>query len=149
MKVILLKDVKNLGKQGDVKEVKNGYARNFLIPQGLAKAATKSALKQHENELKFREEKGMQELKEVEKLAEQLEGHEVMIKEKANEEGKLYAAVDEEKIKEVLGNENTTIKAEWVKLDKKIKETGEYEVKLEFDHGIEANIKVIIEKKEE
>ncbi len=102
MRVILLKDVENLGKKFDVKEVKNGYARNFLIPKGLAKAATKQALKWIETQKEIKTTKDEEELKKIQADASTIDGLEVIIPVKIGEKDQLFENINSQKISEKL-----------------------------------------------
>jgi len=144
MKVILMADVKTLGRRGEVVEVSDGYARNFLYPQNLAVQATADALrrlKEQEAAAERRVKKGM---KEAAKLAGALEGFELVLKEKVSESGKLYAAVTAKAIAKALKKAKFDIEDDMVELDP-IKETGEREVTVNLPHGFEATIRVRIE----
>jgi len=145
MKIILLEDVKNLGKKGEIKEVADGYAKNFLFPRNLAVLATSQKIKEVEEKQKAQEKKAEAELKTFQKLAEKLDGYELEIKAKATKEGKLFGSLDKEKIAKLLQKNNFSIEPSQIKLEKPIKEIGEYEVFLEFPHGLEAKIRVIVQ----
>jgi len=136
MEVILLKDVKNLGKKGDSKEVADGFARNFLFPQKMAELATKEA--KQKNQLEKEREVQVQEeaLKKIQGLAEKLAGSEIIIKAKAKE-GKLFGAVSKKKIIKELEKAITAKET--------IKEVGDYEIKVELGHGIETILNLKIE----
>jgi len=144
MKIILLKDVEKLGKKGEVKNVADGYARNFLIPNKLAALATKSELAKLEKQKKIETEKAEEELKLYQKIASQIDGLEIEILVKVSEEDKLFGAVTTSQIAEKLKEKNFEIKKEQIKLEEPIKEIGEYEVTVEFPHNLETKIKVII-----
>lgn len=144
MKIILLKDVEKLGKKGEVKNVADGYARNFLIPNKLAALATKSELAKLEEQKKIETEKAEEELKFYQEIANQIDGLEMEIPVKVSEEGKLFGAVTASQIAEKLKEKNFEIKKEQIKLESPIKEIGEYEAIVEFPHNLETKIKVII-----
>ena len=144
MKIILLKDVEKLGKKGEVKNVADGYARNFLIPNKLAALATKSELAKLEEQKKIETEKAEEELKLYQKIASQIDGLEIEIPVKINEEGNLFGTITASQIAEKLKEKNSEIKKEQIKLEEPIKEIGEYEVIVEFPHNLETKIKVII-----
>ena len=144
MKVILLKDVEKLGKKGEVKNVADGYARNFLIPNKMAVLATKSELIKLEEEKKIETEKAEEELKLYQEIANQIDGLELEIPAKVIEEGKLFGAITTAKIVEVLKEKNFEIKKEQIKLEEPIKEIGEYEAIVEFPHNLETKIKIIV-----
>ena len=109
MKVILLQDVENLGKKHEVKEVKPGYARNFLFPKNLAKPATKEALKQLEAQKETEIEKQEQALKEIQEKASSIDGQEIIIAVKVGEEDQLFESITSQKIFEKL---NTVVNYE-------------------------------------
>lgn len=144
MKVILLKNVNGLGKIGEVKEVAPGYARNFLIPQGLAEAATEQAVAQIEQMKEAARRKVEFELKTFQELAEKLEGVEIVIKAKAEEGGKLYGSVSEEQIVSKLKEKGFDIKKKQIVLEKPIKDLGGHEVLVQLNHGLEAKIYVMV-----
>lgn len=144
MRVILLKDVEKLGKQYEVKEVADGYARNFLFPKGLAEPATESALKDLEIKKAALELVAEADLKKTEEIVAALDGQEIEIVAKIGEDGKLFGSITPLKIIKVLEAKGFEVKKNQVKLDKPIKEAGEYDVSLELPHGLEAKIKVIV-----
>lgn len=144
MKVILLKDVEELGKKGDVKNVADGYARNFLFAKNLAKPATKQALKELEAEKELEAQIAEQELKKIEEIVSRIDGLELEITEKMDETGKLYGAINEVKIAKIFKDKGLNIKKKQIKIPQPIKAVGEYPVIITFDHGLEAEIKIII-----
>jgi len=149
MKVILLRDVPNTGKKHDVKDVSPGFARNFLISKGLAIVADESSLKNLEAKKKADSEKAEQELKETEKIVSKLDGTEVEILVKAGKEGQLFESINKQKVSEHLKEMGFNVSKDQVDLKTPIKETGEFPIKLRFEHGLEAEVKIIISKKEE
>lgn len=144
MKVILLQDVENLGIKNDIKDVADGFARNFLFPKDLAKPATEAAIKQSEQEKEFMAKKAEEDLAATELVASQLDGQEIEILAKTEESGKLYGSITAAKIAKALKDKGFDIKSKQVKLAEPIKETGESEVIIEFSHGLEAKIKIIV-----
>ncbi len=144
MEVILLKDVKNLGKKGDSKEVADGFARNFLFPQKMAELATKEA--KQKNQLEKEREVQVQEeaLKKIQGLAEKLAGSEIIIKAKAKE-GKLFGAVSKKKIIKELEKMEVKVEEKAITAKETIKEVGDYEIKVELGHGIETILNLKIE----
>ena len=150
MKVILTKDVENLGKEGEVKEVADGFARNFLFIKDMAEPATDAAVQNAEVKKRKKAETAKVELEEAQKMAEQLEGRELYIKVK-EEEGKLFGSVNEKTIAKTFKDEGLSINPDNIKLTEPIKEMGEYDAQISLDHGLEANIRIILvgeEKKE-
>ena len=139
MKIILKKEVINLGEAGDIVEVKTGYALNYLVPQGFATVATASALKQHEETLRQRAHKEAKLVADAEAAAAKLSAQEVKLTAKVGENGKLYGAVTAAMVAEALGvdKKNVTVP--------EIKETGEFEAKVKCYKGVFATVKVLVE----
>ena len=146
MRVIFLKDIENVGKKYEVKEVKNGYARNFLIPQGLAELATEEALKKLELLKEREEEEAEEKLKSVQALATSIDGQEVTIAVKVGEEDQFFESVTSQKIYEKLKKSGFDIKKRQIELAEPIKSLGEFPVKIKFEHNLEAEITVTIVK---
>ncbi len=145
MKVILLEDVKTLGKKGDVAEASEGYARNFLFPQHLALEASPKTLADLEAKKKSGEKKEKKAEKEERKLATSLDGVEVIIEAKADS-GKLYAAIGPKDVAKALKVEGFSVAPDLITFAPQ-KETGTYEANVEFESGFDATITVIIEEK--
>jgi len=144
MKVILLKDVKNLGRKNEIKNVSDGYARNLLFPRKLAIVATVAEIKKIEEgkeEERLRAEKDLEKNQDV---VAKMEGLEIEIAAKTDKEGGLYAALSPAQISKELQAKGFEIKKGQIKIDEPIKEIGEREVTIEFPHGLEAKIKIII-----
>jgi large subunit ribosomal protein L9 len=149
MKVILLKNVESLGKKNEMKEVSIGYARNFLLPNKLAVLATEENIAQWENQKKMEEEKAESELKETEQLVSKLDGREVVVGVKVGKEGQVFESITKQKIADKLKEMDFQIDKSQIILESPIKELGEFDVKLSFNHNLEAEIKVIVSEKEE
>ena len=147
MKVILLKDVKNLGKKGESREVANGFARNFLFPQNLAELATDMALQK--NKLAIEKQAQIQEeaLQKIQELAESLSGSEIVIQAK-DKKGKLFGAVSKKKILRELEKKGISVEEDAILMNEAIKEVGDYEIKVELGHGIETTFSLKIENEE-
>lgn len=144
MKVILLQDVKNLGKKWDIKEVSDGYARNFLLPEKLVEMATNSVLKKVDK-LKEKEVHLQKEgLEKTQELASVLQGKEIVISAK-EKEGKLFGSISAKDIVKVLKKDNILLPTSAIELESPIKEIGEYEIKIKLDHGIETQVSLVIE----
>jgi large subunit ribosomal protein L9 len=147
MKVLLIKDVKSLGKKGEIKEVKEGYGRNFLIAKGLAKLATKDVIKEWEKEQKKKAELEALEIAELKKEKEVLENLTINITKKLGSNGHLYGAVTKEDIAEAL-KEQTKIEIDKKQIDaKNIKSVGEHIVDVKLGHSIHAKLKINVEGK--
>lgn len=144
MRVILLHDVEKVGKKYDIKEVADGYARNFLISKGLAKPATKENLIWLEKQKEIEAKKIEKELKKAQEKASAIDGQEIIISVKVGEEGQLFESITSQKIYEKLKELGFEIKKNQINLPKPIKELGEFPVKIKFEHNLEAEIKVII-----
>jgi large subunit ribosomal protein L9 len=144
MRVILLQDVEKLGKKYDIKEVADGYARNFLIPKGLAKPATEEALKWLETQKEIEAKKAEEDLKKVQEIASAVDDQEIIIPVKVGEEGQLFESITAQKISEKLKELGFDIKKTQIALLEPIKELGEFPVKIKFEHNLEAEIKVIV-----
>jgi len=146
MKVLLIKDVRGLGKAGEIKEAKEGYARNFLIPKGFAKNATPEVLEEYK---KAQEEKALQEKKEIEefnKIKEILEKETITIVRKLGANGMLYGAVTKEDVKNALEEKNIHIDKKSIDM-KNLKSTGLFELDVKLGHGIHAKLKLNVEGK--
>jgi len=146
MKVILLKKIKEIGNIGDIKEVADGYALNFLIPQKIAEPAIAeniAKLKKHKEEaIKMAEEDLILAQKNVKKL----QGIVVELKGKCSVDGKLYSSITPSIIAEKLKEKGVSIKKKQINLIKPIKELGEHSVFIVLNHGLEAEITVIVHK---
>lgn len=148
MKIILLQDIDGLGKKYDVKTVKDGYAGNFLIPRGLVKPATKSALLELDT-LKQRElKKAEKQLVESQRWASELDGQEIEFLVKSGEDHQLFSAITSLKIAKKLREMGFNIKKTQIVLPKPIKELGEFPVKINLEHQLEAKITLIVEADE-
>lgn len=144
MRIILLQDIDKLGKKYEIKDVSDGYARNFLIPRGLAKPATEQAIKWAELQKEIMANRAEEELKQVQDLASQIDGLEITIPVKVGEEGQLFESVGEQRIVDKLKEAGFEIKKSQIMLAEPIKELGEFPVKIKFEHNLEVEIKVII-----
>lgn len=145
MKVILLSDVKDVGKKYDITEVKPGFARNFLFARGLGEAITKGTAKRVAELTKKREVEKSKQNELLEKAFSGLKNAVITLKRSANDEGHLYAGVGREEIAEELGKlVGATFTAEHITLEKPIKMVGEFIVPALLN-GKEAEFKVVVE----
>ena len=126
MKIILKKDVANLGDAGEIVEVKTGYARNYLVPQGFAVVGTASAIKQHEETIRQRAHKEAKNIAEAEAKAAQLSAAPVQVAVKVSENGKLYGSVTAAQVAAALADKGFEVDKKNVTVPE-IKELGEYE----------------------
>lgn len=144
MKVILLQDVEGLGKKYEVKEAKDGYARNFLLANQLAKPATKDALKWLDSQKEVIEKQAEEDLKKSQELASKLDGLELSIEVKVGNEGQMFESINASKILEKLKEMGFEVKKSQIKLENPIKELGEFSVSINLEHNLEPEIKVIV-----
>ena len=150
VQLVLIEDVSHLGKQGDLVEVKPGYARNYLLPNSLASVPTEHNLRLLEK-YKVRVQQAREaKVADLKVLAEQIQRVSVTLEANANEEGHLYGSVGAPEISKGLKAKNLHVEPEMVKLEGGvIKETGLYAVKLNLGHDIEAEVKVAVMKPQE
>lgn len=144
MKVILLQDIEGLGKKYEIKEVKNGHARNLLLPQKLVRPATREALKWLASQKEIIEKAAEEDLKKAQASASGIDGLELNIAVRVGEEGQLFESINSQKIAEKLKEMGFEVKKSQVALENPIKELGEFPVKINLDHNLEAEIKIII-----
>lgn len=146
MKVILLQEVKKLGDRGDVKEVSHGYARNYLIPKGLAAEATPKALKDLETQKKTLERKETEEKEKMAVLAEKLKGLQVTLKVRVGEGGKLFGSVTSKDIAQNLQEQGYNVDRRKIDLGESIRGLGSYTINLKLHPEILTEIEVIVEE---
>ncbi len=150
MKVLLLEDVENLGWLGDIIIVKDGYARNYLLPQGLADVPNEANVKALADEKAKRAEHRRLQLEQLETLAENVTGAEVVIAAKANELGHLFGSVTERDIAGNLRQQGFTIQDAMVKLPAgHLKELGTYDLTLKIAGELTAPIRVVVVSQDE
>lgn len=146
MKVLLKQDVRKIGKKGEVLDVKEGYARNFLIPNGLAVEATGGTVKQVEEEKKSLDRKKAKEKEEAEVLAVKLKGLTITLRHKAGEEGRLFGSITSAEIAEAVKQKGFEIDKKRIALDDPIRLVGEYSVKIKLHHEVTAELPVNVLK---
>lgn len=148
MKVILLKNVPGTGKKGEIKNVSDGYARNFLFKKGVAQPATAGLVQKiHASETK-QAKKQEKELKTKQKDASRLDGAEISFEEKTSAAGSLYAAISSAKIaRELKKRYGVDVQAKHIQIPDPIKEVGEYTITVQLKHGLEAECSVIVSQK--
>jgi large subunit ribosomal protein L9 len=149
MKVLLIKDVKKIGWLGDVIEATEGYARNYLFPQGLAVEPTKGNLRAIMKKKAESSASREMERKRLEVVAKAVEGAEVVLSAKANEVGHLFGSISESDIASNLRSQGFEIADDVVDLGAHIKQTGTMKVSLLFDKDLTATIKVIVVAEQE
>jgi large subunit ribosomal protein L9 len=144
MEIILKREILGLGEEGDIKNVKPGYARNYLIPKQFAVLKTDKNIAELEK-VKDEIEKRKEERRFQSKSAmEKLEGLEIVITEKASPEGKLYGSVSALEITKLLNEQGHDIDKRQIEIGQTIKQTGEYSVRIILHKEFESKIKVIV-----
>ena len=141
MEIILKQDIKNLGLKDDIVKVKNGYAANYLIPQGMAIMATPSAKKVHAENLRQRAHKGAKLVADAEALAAKLEGLTVKVPAKVSSNGKVFGSVGNIQVAEALAAMGYEIDRKNIDMDA-IKEVGVYDVAVKCYRNVKATLKV-------
>lgn len=144
MKVILKSDVKKLGKSGDVINVKDGYATNFLIPNKLAVLADPSGLKNLENVKSSKAASDAIELQKVQDMITELDKADILVPIKIGKDGAIFSGVNAIRIAAVLKGMGHDVDKKSVHIDKPIKELGEHDVLLKFPHNLETTIRINI-----
>lgn len=139
MKIILLQDVKSLGKKGDVKEVADGYAQNFLLPKKIAEIATENVVRIFQSQREKEQKNKIAEKEQMKKIIDTLKSKKISISAK-EKGGKLFGSVTAKNIAEVLEKEGLNISESSIIIKKAIKKTGEYEIEIKLMEGIETKI---------
>lgn len=143
MKVILLQNVPGVGRIDEMKDVADGYARNFLFPHHLAVPASAKAASDLEQKHRRAAREAEADLREQQKLAEKLEGFEIEVRERASTSGVLYAAVTAQTVARALQRQGFAVEPNKLSM-KPFKEAGSHPVTIKFRHGLEAEIIVLI-----
>ncbi|MBS4022060.1 MAG: 50S ribosomal protein L9 [Dethiobacter sp.] len=144
MKVILIQDVKALGKKGEIKEVAEGYARNFLIPRGLVIEATASNLNRRQAEGKKQDQQLARLQDEAQKLARKINGQSVEITARTGEGGRLFGSVTSSDIALALQKKNITVDKRKIELDEPIKSLGTHSVRIRLHQHVIASLEVVV-----
>ena len=142
MRVILKRDVKGLGREGDMKEVKDGYARNFLLPSGAAMVADRGAIANWERHRDKREERERNVRSDAEAAAERLRGLTLEVPVKAGERGRLFGAVTSHQIADLIHREGIELDRHALHLREPIKTLGEHRIDVRLMPGVEATVTV-------
>lgn len=148
MKIILEQDVSNLGKKGDLKDVAPGYARNHLIPRGLAVEATPQRMKEWERNSEAREAQNRQQEALARQQAEKLGQHELVFKMPAGEGGRLFGSVTPADIAGKLVESGFEIDKKKVELSEQIKSLGRFMADVRLYPGIKAEVPIVVEQEE-
>ena len=145
MKVLLIKDVKTLGKAGKIKEVADGYGKNFLIGKGLALQATNEVIAKHNAEQKKLALKEEEEIKSAKELAEKINATKLTIRHKVGANGQLIGSVTNKEISEELEKQfSIMVDKKSIVVDNKLKTIGIYEVSCKLGHSVNATLKIDI-----
>ena len=149
MKVILTKDIESLGNEGDVISVKPGFARNFLLPKGLAINFSSNQLTKIENQLKQQEHKIEREKESLSDILNQISGLEVSIKAKSEDNKRLFGSVTKADIEQLLLERSIQIDKKYIDLKSPLKTLGLHEVEVKFNSELSGSFQVNIEKEED
>jgi large subunit ribosomal protein L9 len=148
MKVILKRDIESLGKTGDVIRVAEGYARNYLIPKGLAVEASEKNIRTLEHEKREIAQRAGKERKQAEALLKAFDGVTCVVSRKVGSQDKLFGSVTTKDIEKALHEQGLDVERRSIILDEPIRGLGEYPVKIKLYPGITAEIKVSVVKEE-
>ncbi len=144
MKVLLCEDIRRLGWLGDVVDVTEGYARNYLLPQGLAKVATEGNIRAIAKAKAERAEERLKERKRLAAAAEAVNGAEAVLAAKANEHGVLFGSITDRMIAANLREQGFMVADEVVRLPEHIKQVGAHSVTLKFGDDVTATVNVVV-----
>ena len=148
MKVILLQDIKGSGKKGEIKDVAEGYARNFLLAKGLAKIATAQAVDATVGKKSRQEKKNKQIKKTHAKSVRKIDKQKIILVAGANEDGKLYAAISARDIVQAVETQlKATLTEQYIMIEKPIKEIGEHTIKVKLSADAVATLRITVSKK--
>jgi len=147
LKVILTKDVPKLGKSGEMKQVTDGYATNFLIPQGLAVSAAGGAYRAWQHDVASREEKRKKEREEAEIAATRIASTTLTMGVKVGDGGKLYGSITSKDIADALARRGIDIDRHKIDLDEPLKTLGTYKVAIKVFGGMTPEVTIIVEPK--
>ncbi|MDO5096602.1 MAG: 50S ribosomal protein L9 [Peptostreptococcaceae bacterium] len=150
MKVIFLKDVKGTAKKGELKEVSDGYARNFLFPKGIAKEANTANLNEHKQQEKGKEIKAQREEEEARELGKSMDGKRVEIFTKAGEGGRLFGAITSKDIADAVHKKlGIEVDKRKVLLSDPIKHIGSFDVEIKLHPKVSTKIAVDVKEKDQ
>ena len=144
MKVILLQDVKSLGKRGDIKEVADGYAQNFLFPKGLAQSATTANVNSVEHQKAVARNKELKALEDAERMAKQLKDKSFTVVAKSGEGGKLFGSVTNTDVAAAMEKDGFKVDKKKIEMPEAIKADGEYQAILKLHAKVQAKVTVVV-----
>ena len=142
MKIILNQTIDSLGSEGDILSVKDGFARNYLIPKGWAKQATKVNIAATEKEIDARQKKEAKTRDNLEALGKQLDKLSLKFELKAGEEGKLFGSVTSQMIVDSIAEKGYTVNKKEIEIEDTINHVGKYFVDVNLGHGFSGRIKI-------
>lgn len=148
MEVILREDVPNLGMVGDVVKVKPGYARNYLLPRGLAAVADRRNIHVLEHQKRLVADKRERDRRQAETVAEKVSRLRLTIRARAGEEGKLFGSVTNLDIERALADQGFAVERRRIRLEEPIKSVGEHVVPVHLGVGVDAQVTVVVEAEE-
>jgi len=148
MKIILKDTVENLGNRGSVVEVKDGFARNFLIPKGLAMKFTQGALKLLQQEHRMYEAKQVKEKEDAQEMAEKLSAVELVVQKRSGDQDLLYGSVTPTDIADLLEEKGFKIDKRKILLHEPIKRLGEFEIRIRLHQEVVPVVKLTVTKEE-
>ena len=149
MKIILKQSVETLGEAGDIVNVKPGYGRNYIIPQGIGVLATKSSIEATKNQLEQKAMKDAKSKNDLQIVADKLNNVKLSFSVKSGEDDKLFGSVTTQMISNELNNQGFTVDKKYIALEEPIKTLGNYFAKIDFGSDIEARIKLKVIPEEE
>ncbi|MGC8762869.1 MAG: 50S ribosomal protein L9 [Acidobacteriota bacterium] len=148
MKIILKEDVENLGKRGAVVTVKDGYARNYLLPKGMAMRFTPGAVKVLEQERRMYEARQLKAKEDAQAVAEKLEALELSVLKRAGDQDVLYGSVTPTDVADLLKEKGFTVDKRKIVLHEPIKKLGEYEIPIRLHPEVAPKVKLVVRKEE-
>ena len=148
VQLILQEQVEKLGAAGDLVNVKPGYARNFLIPQGKAMLATKSRVNELEHHKRVIADKQAKELKDVNAVAHKLKSMVIEASRRAGEDGKLFGSVTTQNVADLISEKGIEVDRRKIQLPEAIKEVGEHEIAIKLHAEVVATVKLVISVEE-
>ena len=149
MKVVLMQEVKGLGQPGQIKDVADGYARNYLLPQGLATIATPGAVKEVEQRQAAERKRQEKQDEEMRSVGKKLDGTTVKVRSKVGEGGKLYGSITTQDVAEALEKQaGQTVDKRKIEIEEPIRHVGEYKVPVRLSKNVTANINLVVEGEE-
>ena len=144
MRVILQQDVEHLGQVGEIVRVKDGYARNYLVPRGLAVIADERNVRRLEHQKRQAASKAAKELAKAQAAATILEQNAVTIRRQAGEDGKLFGAVTNRDIADAFAEDGFELDRRQIELEEPIKSLGLFNIPVKLDRGVRASVKVYV-----